>query len=207
MSYSIKVICKSEQKASLWSGGITTQLAIYPETADYQKRDFLWRLSSAQVDVEESEFTHLPGIWRKIMIIEGQMLLEHKGQHRARLQPFEQDSFSGEWTTFSKGKVKDFNLMMADGCAGELEAIHVTKGRESQKLCIQPRGEFVQVTEAFYCVNGVLSLMIDDDEPVHIDEGEMVLVSMRNSTKQLHITFYNRNDRDGDVIRASIFYN
>lgn len=30
-----------------WSGGETTQLAIYPEHASLSKRDFLWRISSA----------------------------------------------------------------------------------------------------------------------------------------------------------------
>lgn len=62
MKCEIKVITKEQQKTSTWSGGTTTQLAIYPEDADYGKRNFTWRLSSATVEAEESVFTSLPGI-------------------------------------------------------------------------------------------------------------------------------------------------
>ena len=43
-----------------WSGGATTQLAIAPKGAVYADRDFLWRLSSATVELDESDFTPLP---------------------------------------------------------------------------------------------------------------------------------------------------
>ena len=39
-----------------WSGGATTQLAIAPKGAVYADRDFLWRLSSATVELDESDF-------------------------------------------------------------------------------------------------------------------------------------------------------
>ena len=35
-----------------WSGGTTTQLAISPERAAYGDREFLWRLSSATVELD-----------------------------------------------------------------------------------------------------------------------------------------------------------
>ncbi|MGE7596362.1 HutD/Ves family protein [Peribacillus frigoritolerans] len=114
MSFSLKIIRKSEQITSLWSGGKTTQLAIYPEEADYSKRDFKWRISTAEVEVEESLFTHLPGIQRIIMILDGEMSLQHKGKPSMHLSPFEQDRFDGGWTTRSIGKVTDFNLMLAE---------------------------------------------------------------------------------------------
>ena len=45
---------------STWSGGTTTQLAIAPEGAVYAERSFLWRVSSATVELETSDFTPLP---------------------------------------------------------------------------------------------------------------------------------------------------
>ena len=39
---------------SKWSGGTNTQVAIAPEGAVYADRDFLWRLSSARVELEHS---------------------------------------------------------------------------------------------------------------------------------------------------------
>ena len=43
-----------------WSGGKTTQLAIAPDGASYAERAFLWRISSATVELEASDFTPLP---------------------------------------------------------------------------------------------------------------------------------------------------
>ena len=45
---------------SVWSDGTTTQLLIAPEGAHYAARDFLWRVSSATVELDESDFTPLP---------------------------------------------------------------------------------------------------------------------------------------------------
>ena len=39
---------------SNWSGGKTIQIAIAPEGAVYADRDFLWRVSSATADLDES---------------------------------------------------------------------------------------------------------------------------------------------------------
>jgi len=68
MGYEVKLITKEQQKTSKWSGGTTTQLAIYPEDADYGKRNFTWRLSTATVEAAESVFTSLPGIDRIIKL-------------------------------------------------------------------------------------------------------------------------------------------
>ena len=39
-----------------WSGGKTTQLAIAPDGASYAERAFLWRISSATVELEAYGF-------------------------------------------------------------------------------------------------------------------------------------------------------
>ena len=51
------IYTEDNYKLSRWSGGNTRELAIYPEGAEYLDRDFLWRLSSADSDKEESSFT------------------------------------------------------------------------------------------------------------------------------------------------------
>lgn len=50
-------VSKEDYPVSNWSGGKTTQLFIYPENSEYAKRNFLFRISSATVDCERSEFT------------------------------------------------------------------------------------------------------------------------------------------------------
>ena len=69
--FSIVDLKKEYFSVSSWSGGTTTQLAIEPENAEYKDRDFLWRVSSATVALEESVFTPLPDYERLIMTLEG----------------------------------------------------------------------------------------------------------------------------------------
>lgn len=108
----IKILKTNDRKISKWSGGVTEQLYIYPETSDYSKRDFIFRISIATTEVENSQFTKLPDVKRVISILDGTMELVHEGHHKTTLNKYDIDRFSGDWDTFSKGKVRDFNLMI-----------------------------------------------------------------------------------------------
>ena len=116
--YSIRHKTNSEYNTSNWSGGTTTELGIGPEGSRYADRDFLWRISSATVDLEESTFTALPDYDRIIMTLEGEIDLCHNGGQWIHLNAFETHSFDGGDDTVSKGKVVDFNLMTRKGQAG-----------------------------------------------------------------------------------------
>lgn len=191
--YEIQIIRKAEQKTSNWSGGTTTELAIYPKHASYAKRNFVWRLSSAIVNTEESIFTSLPGFWRLIMIIEGEMLLKHEGHHDIYLKPFEQDSFSGGWITRSYGgKVRDFNLMIAEGYNGELKAIEI--GMEKGYEDSIGLNEYGEVKRFFYCAKGSISFYIGDKISEDLYEGDLLLI---NSSKQTNIETIRINAIEG----------
>ncbi|RUT78128.1 HutD/Ves family protein [Ancylomarina longa] len=110
-----------------WSGGTSTQLYIYPETANYQARDFDFRISSAKVEMEQSSFTSLPGISRKIMILEGEITIAHQNHYTKKLEQFDLDAFEGDWKTTSVGKCTDFNLMTARNARGELSCQQLLK--------------------------------------------------------------------------------
>jgi hypothetical protein len=58
---------------STWSGGTTTQIGIAPQGAVYADRNFMWRISSATVDLEVSDFTPLPDYDRLIATLEGEI--------------------------------------------------------------------------------------------------------------------------------------
>ena len=68
-----KLLTKTEYVTTSWSGGTTTQLAISPEGAVYADRDFLWRLSSATVELERSDFTPLPDYNRFLAVLDGKI--------------------------------------------------------------------------------------------------------------------------------------
>ena len=109
-----------DYKVGLWSGGSTTELFIWPEGADYAKREFTIRVSSAWVDLEESDFTPLMGVTRYITPLSGGFTLTHPGCEPVVMGPLaEPYQFSGEITTHCVGKATDFNLMLK-GARGEM---------------------------------------------------------------------------------------
>lgn len=121
-----KIIKKEHYKTSLWSGGKTTELYIYPEDAIYKNKNFLFRLSSATVELEQSNFTPLIGIKRFIAPIDGSLKLLHQG-NEVYLEPFECYEFDGGIPTTSEGKVTDFNLMLSKDVSGTLESYYLEK--------------------------------------------------------------------------------
>ncbi|NRF92481.1 HutD family protein [Paenibacillus frigoriresistens] len=205
MSYSIKAIKKHMQITSAWSGGTTTQLAIFPEHAEYNKRNFLWRISTARIQDEQSLFTSLPDFWRKLKVIEGEVILEYEGSHQVGLKPYEQDSFSGGTVTRSMGKVTDFNLITAAGCRGELEALLIKDGTSHEIECHTEDAEFSLVTEAFYCTEGRVRFSINEDQTLVLEKGDFYVVSWRASLDKVDIRIsHSDNGSAAYVIRASI---
>lgn len=111
-----KLLTRTDYLTTRWSGGTTTQLAISPEGADYGQRDFLWRLSSAQVELDRSQFTPLPDYLRLITPLEGKLELRVGEEPPVRLSPLEVLSFDGGSEVESLGRCTDFNLMVRKGC-------------------------------------------------------------------------------------------
>ncbi|HEY1031421.1 MAG TPA: HutD family protein [Flavipsychrobacter sp.] len=103
-----------------WASGTSTEIFIYPSNATFAERNFLFRISTATVEAETSTFTFFEGITRHLMLLKGELELIHVGRYTKHLKPYEQDVFSGEWDTHSKGKVTDFNLMLKNGATGTL---------------------------------------------------------------------------------------
>lgn len=125
-------IKSSELKTATWAGGTTTQLDIRPSTAEYQKFNFDFRVSFATVEIEESTFTFMPGVTRHLMILNGDLHIDHIDRYQKDLKKFDVDVFNGEWPTKAKGKVKDFNLMTRGSYEGTLEAVVLKKNEEKQ---------------------------------------------------------------------------
>jgi environmental stress-induced protein Ves len=123
----IRKLSPQDYAVSSWSGGITTQIAIWPPEAKYADRDFLWRISSATVELEESDFTSLPDYDRLIATLEGEIVLTHNGGAPLTLRPFEVHAFSGADATRSRGRCRDFNLMLRRGkVTGTMETLRLS---------------------------------------------------------------------------------
>jgi environmental stress-induced protein Ves len=114
-------------KSTKWSGGTTTELCIYPESAQYSERNFGFRISTATVETETSTFTPLPGYERNLMVLSGEMTLTINGELKEPLSKFDVETFDGSWDTQSSGTCKDFNLMTHPDYDGDVCGLSLTK--------------------------------------------------------------------------------
>ena len=174
MDWKIEVVKEQDQNKAKWSGGITTQLAIYPADGVYAQRNFLWRISTAMVDDAKSTFTSLPGFKRIIMPLRGELLkLDHKGHHKKDLQHLETDTFQGAWTTESEGKVQDYNLMLAKGCDGSMEGYELLDKQIFSPKVAKLKSLGNTVTVGFYLLTG--QLMVEQGKNIHsLEKGDFV---------------------------------
>ncbi|MDQ1772172.1 hypothetical protein GQR60_16165 [Labilibaculum sp. A4] len=158
-----------------WSGGTSTQLYIYPPTSDYQRRDFDFRLSTATVEVEESDFTSLPGVSRKIMILDGAIEIIHENRYSKKLDKFDTDSFEGDWKTSSIGECIDFNLMTRVTSKGEIKALSIEK-KQIVNLPLEKETDFL----IGYIFSGEISLTIN--QKIHqLQQGNLLVITQFGS--------------------------
>lgn len=168
----MRVISKAAQKTTKWSGGLTTELYIYPEESSYAQRNFDFRLSTATVEVDTSVFTPLQNVQRTLMVLEGKMELIHKNHHQVALGPLDVDNFDGGWETTSYGTCTDFNLMCMNGTKGTVEGMIMKKG-DSLEINSDQSHCFI------YTLKGAINI-----NKTSIEEGALVRLSP-NSPSQI----------------------
>lgn len=145
----MKVIQKDDFLTTQWSGGESSQLAIFPENTRVEKRDFDWRMSTAVVSTDESEFTLFNGYKRILIPLNGFLNLQHQtetGILENHLHPHEIALFDGSWKTTSKGKVHDFNLIYKPHLKPVVEVIQFIENTdflidEKYSMCFLYEGE------------------------------------------------------------------
>lgn len=159
---------------STWSGGTTTQVSIAPEGAVYANRDFLWRISSATVDLEKSDFTALPDYNRYIATLEGEIDVIHNQGEPIHLSPYKVHAFDGGAETRSEGRCRDFNLMLRKGaCDGLLESVRV-EGTVDASLCEKAENA-QEASLVIYLCEGCAKVEANG-EAAELQKGESVLL-------------------------------
>jgi environmental stress-induced protein Ves len=141
-----------------WSGGTTTQLAISPPEAVYAQRDFLWRLSSAKVELEHSDFTSLPDYVRLISVLDGALEMKIGDGTRFALEKRRLCSFDGATAVESWGRCTDYNLMLRKGKAqGSVQLLELPQGGRVVWTAPVPAPKpFAHCAVALYCAEGDL---------------------------------------------------
>ncbi|WP_051951490.1 HutD family protein [Flavobacterium sp. ASV13] len=103
---------KENCTASVWSGGLTYEYMIYPKTARYADRDFVFRISSATIEEVPSAFTKFKGYHRYLVMLDNSLHIEINKEKRtyekSEIMEFNSDD---EVTSYTKGI--DFNWMVS----------------------------------------------------------------------------------------------
>ena len=200
----IEVISKEENIISNWSGGSTSQLYIFPKNSTLQERNFDFRISSAIVEVEESEFTSFVGYDRLLMVLNGELEIVHENQYSKTLKKFEIDSFSGDWKTTSKGKIVDFNLILKRGIKGSLRYIDFRRDRlHCTDRSLTDRSRPVRTMQSvskigYYVISGKMEVVVNKNNYL-VSEGELIMIENRGEKHSFDLI------GDCEVIEIFIF--
>lgn len=196
------LLTREDYVTTLWSGGTTTQLAIAPEGAVYADRDFLWRLSSAKVEDDHSDFTPLPDYVRLISVLSGELDLKIGGGARTPLELLTVRSFDGGTPVESWGKCTDFNLMLRKGaCQGSVQSL-IVHGVCTWTPAVPAPQRYPNCTLALYCVAGGVRVWPNGDG-LTAQGGELLLCREADPCTPLRL----ESEQGASVMAAAIFAN
>jgi uncharacterized protein len=162
-----------------WSGGTTKELFIFPPTADYKLRNFQFRLSTATVETDRSDFTLLPGVSRKLMVLEGSITLHHQDDYSRELDRFHIHSFEGDRKTSCTGRCTDFNLMTMSGTKGELNFLEMEKEDRTNYQIKQGSDWFFM-----YVYSGSVSIHTPHASVLH--QGDLLVLQNPGELLEIH---------------------
>lgn len=196
----IRVYKETDFHTSKWTGGTTTELAIFPQTSKYLERNFIWRLSTAVCELEETTFSKLPDFDRVLMVLEGDVVLAHQDVRAIRLGELEQDSFDGAYHTKSFGKIKDYNLMVAKGNKGLLDVITPTAESKALNFDRDEDSNLTHFDVTLYCRDGYAAVTAGNDTYM-LQPGQQLVASF-DAEEEIKMSVMG----EGTLIRGQISY-
>ena len=174
----VTLLRANDFQVSDWSGGKTKQLYLSPPTGHYGKRDFDYRLSTATVEVAESEFSDLSGFHRILMSLDHPLRLLNASQQEEKvLEPFTPYFFEGSDSITSRGTCTDFNLIYSDHYQGQMIAVS-----NKQELIRDEEIQFI------YTLTN-LTVAGTDFSPLDLKPNQLLIVEKETQETELHIMF------------------
>ena len=174
----VTLLKSNDFQVSDWSGGKTKQLYLSPTTGHYGKRDFDYRLSTATVELAESQFSDLSGFHRILMSLDHTLHLHNASrQEETVLAPFTPYVFEGSDSITSRGTCTDFNLIYSDHYQGQMIAI--SNGQELR------RDEEIQFIYAL----GDLTVTGTNLPALNLEAEQLLIVEKETQETELQIMF------------------
>lgn len=174
----ITLLRANDFQVSDWSGGKTKQLYLSPPTGHYGKRDFDYRLSTATVELAESQFSDLSGFHRILMSLDHTLHLHNASrQEETVLAPFTPYFFEGSDSITSRGTCTDFNLIYSDHYQGQMLAIS-----DREELSQDETIQFIYaLSDLRVTGTGLPSL--------NLETGQLLIVEKETQETELQIMF------------------
>lgn len=213
-----EIISSRQYQRNTWAHGETTQMMIYPMDADYSKREFVWRVSSATVTSEQSTFTPLFGIKRWIMPFDHELLLKHsnngKPLYQISLKPYETHCFRGDWETESIGKARDFNLMFKENAYGLMKSLQMLECEKKRLEGCFPEAFDERIplvsnqwTLGLYSREGDFSIKIEEAEVVcHSEDLLLIHYNLEEANQVQMAIIHNLRNLSQQIVAFLISY-
>ena len=174
----ITLLRANDFQVSDWSGGKTKQLYLSPQTGHYGKREFDYRLSTATVELAESQFSDLSGFHRILMSLDHTLHLHNASrQEETVLAPFTPYVFEGSDSITSRGTCTDFNLIYSDHYQGQMIAIS-----NGQELSRDDEIQFIYALENLTVTGTNLPAL-------NLEAEQLLIVEKETQETELHIMF------------------
>ena len=174
----ITLLKSNDFQVSDWSGGKTKQLYLSPPTGHYGKRVFDYRLSTATVELAESQFSDLSGFHRILMSLDHTLHLHNASQQEETvLAPFTPYVFEGSDDITSRGTCTDFNLIYSDHYQGQMIAIS-----NRQELSRDDEIQFIYALEDLTVTGTNLPAL-------NLEAEQLLIVEKETQETELHIMF------------------
>ena len=174
----VTLLRANDFQVSDWSGGKTKQLYLSPPTGHYGKRDFDYRLSTATVELAESQFSDLSGFHRILMSLDHTLHLHNASrQEETVLAPFTPYFFEGSDSITSRGTCTDFNLIYSDHYQGQMIAVF-----NEQELSRDDEIQFIYALEDLTVTGTNLPAL-------NLEAEQLLIVEKETQETELHIMF------------------
>lgn len=133
----MEITTQEQYQTTMWKGGTTRQIFISPADGDLAARRFDLRISSAIIELTESDFSDFTGFTRYILPLEGKITLLKDGR-RIPLSHNELYMFEGDEVVSSentKGAI-DFNIIVRHGIDVEVGIVQDECFSDSRKTVV-----------------------------------------------------------------------
>jgi environmental stress-induced protein Ves len=175
--------------------GVTREIHIHPEGANFETDNFLWRLSSADVTAG-GPFSFFPGYDRSLFLLSGEGLdLELRGVKVSLAAPFSSIRFKGEdevMCSLPGGPCTDFNIFCSrKGVSCEYRRIPVREMKKRLFLL----GDWT----VLFCFRGGVTAEWDEERA---DLGEMGLLVLEDYPADFSLTC--KGAPDGEILLVTL---